>query len=338
MKIAFFQLEEREKEEINKNENFIKFGAENLFFDSHLNSENVPENEDIEVVSVFIDSDVNKEVLDKLPKLKLIATRSTGFDHVDIEECKKRGVVVSNVPSYGENTVAEHTFALILTLSRKIYDAYNRVRETVSFSFEGLRGFDLKEKTLGVIGTGRIGRNVVRMAKGFEMNILSYDAHPDEGFAKESGLKYVSLEELLKESDIITLHVPYMEETHHLINESNINFIKKGAYLINTSRGGVVSTQALLKALQEGILAGAGLDVLEEEGAYKDELGFLTGRHHQAEKLKTVLSNHVLIDLPNVIITPHNAFNTNEGVKRIFETTVENIISFLQGSPKNTVN
>lgn len=334
MKIAFFQLEDKEKEDIKNSE----LGAEILFFDEPLNAENVPEDKEIEAVSVFIDSDIGKEVLDKLPKLKFIATRSTGYDHIDVEECKKRGISVSNVPSYGENTVAEHAFALILTLSRKIYDAYNRVRETGSFSFEGLQGFDLKGKTLGVVGTGRIGKNVVRMAKGFEMDVLAHDAYPDEKFAGEMGFKYVSLEELLGKSDIITLHVPYMKETHHLINENNIGMIKKGAYLINTSRGSVVSTQALLKALEEGTLAGAGLDVLEEEGAYKDELGFLTGGSQQEEKLKTVLSNHVLIDLPNVIITPHNAFNTKEGVQRIFDTTLENIKSFLRSSPKNTVN
>jgi D-lactate dehydrogenase len=209
------------------------------------------------------------------------------------------------------------------------------VRETGSFSLEGLRGFDLKGKTLGVVGTGRIGKHVVRIANGFEMNVLACDSYPDEKFAKEMGFKYLPLEDVLRASDVVTLHVPYMKETHHLINAKTIKLMKHGAYLVNTSRGAVVETDALVKALQEKQLGGAALDVLEEEGAIKDELNILAFGHPEEHNMKTILEDHVLIDMPNVLITPHNAFNSAEGLTRILDTTVENIAGFVNGKAIN---
>ena len=272
-----------------------------------------------------------------MPNLKCIATRSTGFDHVDLAAAAARGVSVSNVPSYGENTVAEFAFALLLTLSRKISQAYERVRETGSFSFEGLEGFDLYGKTLGVIGTGRIGKHSIRIGNGFGMKVLGFDAHPDPKLEKELNFTYDTLEGVLAKSDVVTLHVPYMKETHHLMNEKTFATIKQGAVLINTSRGAVVDTDAMVKALRSGKLGGAGLDVLEEEGIVKDEMKFLVEGHPNAENLKIALENHVLIDLPNVVVTPHNAFNTREGKERILNTTVENIAGFVQGKPVNVI-
>ena len=244
---------------------------------------------------------------------------------------------VVSVPFYGENTVAEFAFALLLTLSRKTYDAYDRIAETGSFSQEGLRGFDLKGKTIGVIGTGHIGLNIVSMAKGFNMNIIAFDPFPKEEKAQELGFSYVSLDELLAGSDVITIHTPYTDSTHHMINTGNIEKIKKGAYLINTARGAVIETQAIVEALEKNILSGAGLDVLEEEGDMKDEITLLNSKHPKLEELKNVLSNHYLIDHPRVIITPHIAFNTDEAIKRILDTTADNINSFVNGEIKNSV-
>ncbi len=314
-------------------------GADLIFVEGPLTKDHIPpQAADAEIVSVFINSVVDKQVLDAFPKLKLIAARSTGFDHIDTEACKKRGVLAANVPSYGEHTVAEFTFALLLSLSRKIHQAYDQVRETGNFSSEGLRGFDLNGKTIGVVGAGRIGRNVVRIARGFDMRILAYDTHADEEFAKRQDFRYVPLDELFEASDIITLHVPYTNSTHHLINAQSIGRMKKGAYLINTSRGSVVETEALVRALKDGRLGGAALDVLEEEGAYQDEAAFLASGPAEPEELRTLLANHVLIDMPNVIVTPHNAYNSWEGVRRILHATSANISSFIAGRPRNIIS
>lgn len=290
-----------------------------------------------EILSVFVTSHIGAAELDRFPKLKFIATRSTGYDHLNLAETAKRGIKVSNVPSYGENTVAEQAFALLLCLSRKIYQSYKQIEQGGSFSTAGLKGFDLKGKTIGIVGLGRIGIHTARIAKGFEMNILAFDQHQNEPAIKDYGVKYVSLPELLAGSDIISLHAPYLKETHHLINLDNIGKIKKGAYLINTARGGLVDTAALIKGLQDGVLAGAGLDVLEEENFMLDELALLNDPHPNTDSLKTILANHYLIDHPRVIITPHNAFNTQEAIERIVGTTVENIRSFAAGAVVNAV-
>lgn len=312
-------------------------GHELVYAHEVLKPENVRPGQKAEIISSFISTQFNKQLLDKLPQLKFIATRSTGFDHIDLEECQKRGIQVANVPSYGENTVAEFTFGLMLDLLRKITLAYDRLRTTGSFSLEGLRGVDLKGLTLGVVGTGRIGRHVIRIAKGFEMNILACDVHPDQEFAQQFGFTYKELDAVLAEADVVTLHVPYMPSTHHLLNEERIWKMKKGAYLINTSRGGVVETNTLFRALADGRLSGAALDVLEEEGSIKEERQLVSHGHPKQETLKTLLANHVLIDMENVIITPHNAFNTHGALKRILDTTIENIQSFIKGEPKNLV-
>ncbi|OGZ71930.1 MAG: hydroxyacid dehydrogenase [Candidatus Staskawiczbacteria bacterium RIFCSPLOWO2_01_FULL_38_12b] len=332
MKIAFFETEAWEKEYINRQLG----GFEISFFDQPLSAQNLGQIKDVQIVSAFIDSQITKEILDGLPELKMIATRSTGFDHIDMQACNAKNIIVCNVPYYGENTVAEHTFALILDLSRKIYSSIEQVKKE-GFSIEGLMGFDLKDKTIGVVGMGHIGQHVARIAKGFEMNVLGYDSRQDKKLAKTLGFTYVSLEDLLKNSDIITLHLPYNEHTHHLINSGNINLIKKGAHLINTARGGIIETDALVRALHDGILAGAGLDVLEEECFIKEERQLLSKGFPQTCNLKTMLQNHVLMEQKNVIITPHNAFNSKEAVERILQTTVENIQAFIKRKPVNIV-
>src|SRR3989339_1061456 len=216
-KAAFFEVEDWEREHIKKglkNANIVFFGRE-------LDSHSINDIKNIDVLSVFIYSKITREVIGKLPKLKLIATMSTGYEHIDLEECRKRNIAVCNVPNYGENTVAEHTFALILALSRKICQSYERTKKG-DFSLDGLRGFDLKGKTLGVVGAGSIGQNVIRIAGGFEMNVVAFDVRKDAALAKKLGFKYANLNNLLKISDIITLHAPYNKFTHHMINKSNI--------------------------------------------------------------------------------------------------------------------
>lgn len=251
MKIAFFEVKPWEKEYLSE-----RLGKnELLFFERPIEEKDVVKIEDFDVLSVFIYSHVTKKVLDGMPKLKIIATRSTGFDHIDLKECGKRKIAVANVPFYGDNTVAEHTFGLILSLSRNIHKSYVRTMRD-DFSIEGLTGFDLKEKTIGIIGGGNIGMHVARMARGFQMNVLVYDINKNNALAKRIGFKYAGIDELLRKSDIISLHVPYNKFTNHMINKEKLNLVKKGAILINTARGGVVDTDAMLWALEKGILGG----------------------------------------------------------------------------------
>lgn len=290
---------------------------------------------DAEIVSAFIYSNLDASVLSQLPSLRMIATRSTGVDHIDLAYCREHRIIVSNVPSYGANTVAEHSFALLLSLSRKIYPACERVMHN-NFSFHGLQGFDLQGKVLGVIGTGRIGRHAIRIANGFGMQILAYDPYPDAGAAEMLGFDYVDLDMLLARSDVITLHCPLCPATLHMIDKPAFMKMKPGVYLINTARGGLIDTSALLWALDAGIVAGAGLDVLEEEESVREERELLSGRFDQA-KLQAVLCNHVLANDERVIITPHIAFNSREAVERILQTTVENISAYVASKPVNVV-
>jgi D-lactate dehydrogenase len=291
---------------------------------------------DADVLSVFIHSQVTRDKLDRMPNLRFIATRSTGYDHIDLEACNQRGIPVSNVPRYGENTVAEHTFALILSLSRKIHKAYQR---TVAgdFSLNNLEGFDLKGKTIGVVGAGSIGLHVIRIAKGFGMNVIAYDVRPNQLIAEVLGFEYVPLETLLAESDIISLHAPYLPATHHLINAETIKLIKPGALLINTARGALVDTDALIEALNAGILSGAGLDVLEGEELIEEEERLLHAPE-ASEQLRAALRRHLLLRRPDVVITPHMAFFSKEARERILDTTIANIHAFEEGHPANVVN
>lgn len=291
---------------------------------------------DAEAVSVFVGSEVTKDHIDLMPKLKLITTRSTGFDHIDVSYAKEKSITVTNVPAYGTKPVAEFTFALLLTLSRKTYEAYDQVSEEGSFDQSTLEGFNLFGKTLGVVGTGQIGRSVIEIAKGFKMNVLANDAYPNEELSKSLGFEYVELDELLMRSDVVTLHVPHNKNTHHLLNKENLSKIKEGAYIINTARGGIMDTEALVEGLKSKRIAGAALDVLEEEIDLKEEADVLSGEF-TTEEMRTIILDHILIDLPNVIVTPHIAFFTKEARKEIIETTIESIKSFKAGKPVNVV-
>jgi D-lactate dehydrogenase len=292
--------------------------------------------QDVEILSVFIYSQINARVLESLPRLRLIVTRSTGYDHIDLVTCRGRDIEVANVPNYGENTVAEHTFALILALSRHVHKSYMRVAQG-NFSREGLTGFDLKGKTLGVIGAGRIGLHVIKIARGFGMDVLVNDTRQDTFLAELMNFRYVPVEHLLANSDIITLHLPYNPTTHHFLNRERLSLVRKGALLINTARGGLVDAKALLAALEDGTLAGAGLDVLEGEQYISEEQEMLRSEQ-PAEVLRQVLRDHLLLRRENVVFTPHNAFNSREALRRILDTTVDNIRGYLGGSPVNLVS
>jgi len=336
MKIIFFEVPEAEQSIFAQSFR----DADVSFFEEKLTEDNAEKAKDADVVSVFVGSVINKNVIAAMPNLKFIATRSTGFDHIDCESALIRGIQISNVPAYGSYTVAEFTFGLILNLSRKIINANNYIRESPDFNFfSKMEGFDLRGKTLGIIGTGKIGKNVVKIAKGFAMNVIAYDLHPDMSFAQENNFIYKNFPEVLSQSDILTLHTPYNKENHHLINKENVTSLKKGVYLINTARGELVDTDALIFGLKEGIIAGAGLDVLEGERELKEEVKILTSseKSERVKDYKTLLEDRMLIEMPNVIITPHIAFYSKEAVMEIIKTTVENVKGFLSNNPINLI-
>ncbi|MCS7083006.1 MAG: hydroxyacid dehydrogenase [Bacteroidetes bacterium] len=337
MRVAFFELEPWQPD-------YLRNGLQRLgiaeavtvcFCAEPLSSATVAQYADSEAIAVFIWTKLDRALLEALPNLRLVLTMSTGYDHIDLATCQERGITVCNVPHYGENTVAEHTFALILSLSRKLHAAYFQGLRG-EYRIPELRGFDLYGKTLGVIGAGHIGLHVIRIARGFGMRVLAYDVRPYPLLAEVLGFAYTDLDTLLRESDIVSLHVPAQPDTHHLINRETLSKMKRGALLINTARGSVVDTEALLWALNEGILAGAGLDVIEGEEYIKEESALL--KMPVAEQtFRQVVQAHLLLKRDNVVFTPHIAFNSQEAVQRILDTTLENLKAFLAGGPRNVV-
>ena len=287
------------------------------------------------VVSVFIRSQVGRAVIEAMNGVRLIATRSTGFDHIDLVACRELSIAVSNVPVYGENTVAEHTFSLILALSRRLAVAVRRT-ERGDFSLRDLMGSDLRAKTLGVVGAGSIGLHVIRIGRAFGMEVLASDVHPQHLLAEVLGFRYVPLEELLAHSDVITLHVPYRAETHHLIDRERLMMLKPGALIVNTARGALIDTAALLEVLDSGRVGGAGLDVIEGEEQLMEERQMFHMPDTE-EQLRHLLTGHVLAKHENVILTPHMAWFSKEALERILDTTASNIQGFLTGAPTNLV-
>ncbi|MBE0477363.1 MAG: hydroxyacid dehydrogenase [Coriobacteriia bacterium] len=334
MRIVLFEVEPWEREVF---EPLRDAGHDVAFVAEPLGARNAGQFEDAEVLSTFTFSTLDRGVLERLPRLRLIATRSTGYDHIALDYCDERGVLVSNVPAYGCETVAEHVFALLLAISHRIVEAVNRTRMG-DFSQRGLQGFDLYGKTMGVIGTGDIGRCTVRIAKGFGMEVLAFDVRRDERAAEEMGFTYVGLDELYARSDVITLHVPAIKATENMISEDAFAKMKDGVVLINTARGSIVDTAALVRAIAEKKVAAAGLDVLAEEPTIREEAELLRSVYTREADVHTLLANQVLLHLPNVLVTPHSGFNTREAVERILSTTRNNIESFLAGRPLNVVN
>lgn len=257
---------------------------------------------------------ITSEVLAACPRLKLIVTRSAGYEHIDLAAAKARGIVVCHVPDYGAHMIAEHAFGLMLAVARHICKGHQRYGQIKRFDDTGLGGVELYQKTLGVIGTGRIGRHSLRIGKGFGMNVVAFDVTPNESLAREVGFRYLPLNELLAASDFITIHVPLLESSRHLINAETLSQVKPGAILVNTSRGPLVDTAALKEALVSGRLRGAGLDVLEDERTIYHDFGEA-----------------------NVVITPHLGWYTEEARDRILQITLENVRMWMAGTPINRI-
>lgn len=304
MKVGWFDHENRELKDFET-------------FEEPLNEENC-EGLNFDVLSVFASSEVNAEVLEEI-RPEIVVTRSTGFDHINLEKAEELGVEVYNVPHYGSNTVAEHAFGLLLSLSKKIPQAEKKTHH--EFNHEGLEGFELKDKKFGVIGTGEIGQKAVKMAKGFEMDVIAYDPYEKEGLEEELGFMYVNLEDLIDQADIISVHCPLTDENHHLFSEDEFDRMEE-TVMINTARGGLIDSEALLDALKNDSVSYAGLDVLEMEDEMRDLGDISNKKEFCSEEYE---ANCELIEREDVIVTPHSAFNTREAKERIFETSIRNI-------------
>ncbi|MDR3125519.1 MAG: hydroxyacid dehydrogenase [Candidatus Nomurabacteria bacterium] len=295
---------------------------------------------DLEVLSVFINNKVTERVLAGLPKLRLIACRSTGYDNIDALSVQKRAITVTNTPAYGSSSVAEYTFALILTLSRRLPDIFH---ETYASEPDRAKeqGFDLFGKTIGIIGLGNIGKGVAQIAYGFGMRILAYDTNQDEKLANWLKIEYTKdLNQLLKESDVVSLHIPYTPDNHHFIDTAKLRKMKPEALLINTARGELIDTVALVKALKDRQIKAAALDVLEDEYLLDpDDLIELAAQQDRAARstLRHALAILALERLPNAIITNHNAYNTVEATAKINQMTLQNITGFYTGGQIFTV-
>ncbi len=320
MKIAFFDTKPYDKP------SFEKYGAEHgvsfKFFETKLNEDTAELANGFDGACVFVNDTVSAAVIDRLQEMgvRILALRCAGFNNVDMKHAYGR-LHVLRVPAYSPYAVAEHTMALLLTSIRRIHKAYIRSRD-FNFSLVGMTGFDLHGKTVGVIGTGRIGRVFIDICRGFGMKVLAYDKFPAEELDNGDTVRYVSLDELFANSDIISLHCPLTDETHHIINEAALNRCKKGVILLNTSRGALVDAEALLAGIKNRRVGAACLDVYEEES----DLFFEDNSGHILED--DTLAR--LISMPNVIVTSHQAFLTEEALENIAETTVKNIVSFLQ--------
>lgn len=335
-KIVFYEASETDKAQLtaglNGTDHHWEFVLEPLTADST--------DAEAEVVSVFVGhSHITGEIMDAMPKLKLIATRSTGFDHIDLAAATERGIVVVNVPNYGENTVAEHAFTLLLALARKLPQTLETTKEGI-YSPTELSGFDLKGKTLGVVGMGRIGQHSARIGKGFGMDVVGFDVFEKPEIAAEIGFRYAPLEEVLGSADVVTLHAPLVPENVHLMNSERIAKMKPGAIMINTARGELVDTHALIAALENGHLAGAGLDTIEGERFLNEQIEVNTVLDNKTTKeaLINLAETEALLRMPNVVVTPHSAYNTVEAVGRINAITTDNIVKFWYGETPNQVN
>lgn len=317
MRVAWFDTEEWERDYLEEKE----LGFEVDFFDHSLTPENKEKAEGYDAVAVFVSSQLTEDVVNSLDA-EVIACRSTGFDHVDLDAASENNIKVFNVPEYGGTTVAEHCFGLILSLSRKIYYGIRKV-EKGDFSHKNLRGFDLKGKKLGVIGTGTIGQNVIRIANGFEMETIAHDPYPDNEAAEELGYEYVELDELVSEADIISLNCPLTDSTRHLLSKDEFEKMDN-TIVINTARGEIIDTSALINALENDNVQAAGLDVLEEECYLEDDIEILSELPDECDT-ETILEDHLLMERDDVIVTPHNAFNSIEALHRIDDTTIQNL-------------
>ncbi len=321
MKIAFFDTKPYDRksfDEVNKD-----FGFDITYFDAHLKPQTVELSTGFDAVCAFVNDTLNKEVIAHFieQRIKIIGLRCAGYNNVDFKAAYGKMHVV-RVPAYSPYAVAEHAAALMLTLNRKTHKAYNRTRDG-NFSINGLLGFDMHDKIAGIIGTGKIGRCLVSILRGFGMRVLAFDAYPDNKYAKLSGISYVSLDEIYERSDIISLHCPLNKETEYMIDARTIDRMKKGVMIINTGRGKLIHTGALIEGLKSGKIGSAGLDVYEEESEYFFE-----------DKSQEMIIDDILARLftfPNVLITSHQGFFTAEALHNIAQTTLNNFKEFFEG-------
>ncbi len=338
MKAVFFDVDKITKDYLEKQQ--ICDGNVVMLSESmeNISQEQFEKVKDAEIVSVFVHTalKMTKETLDKYKNLKLIATRSTGFDHIDLNYCKSRGIEVVNVPKYGEATVAEFTFGVLLALARHIIQARTDMKNNFVRMNEYI-GFDLYGHTLGIIGTGAIGRHVAKLARGFGMDVLAYDIYPNEEFQRIYNIHYVGLDELFAKSDIITLHAPATKENYHLLNDEAFKKMKDGVIIANTARGSLVDPEALYRALVSGKVKGAALDVLENEDFIIHDDMILKSQDIPMDYAMNTIINARLLQMKNVIITPHIGFNSIDAVHRILHTTLENINHFCAGNVQNSV-
>jgi D-lactate dehydrogenase len=329
MKVAFFSTKSYDRQSFEAVN--AKYHHELTFFDVQLNAHTAVLAAEFPVVCMFVNDVGDAATLDILASqgTRLLALRSAGFNNVDLERVKELGIKVLRVPAYSPHAVAEHAVALVLTLNRKLYKAYNRVRDD-NFSLEGLLGFDLYGCTVGIIGTGKIGMVFAQIMQGFGCSLLGYDAYPNTQFEGIGNAHYVPLSELLANSDIISLHCPLLPETHHLINPKTIEQLKSGVMLINTSRGGLIDTSAVIAGIKSGKIGYLGIDVYERE----DELFF----EDHSDNIIQDDTFQLLQSFPNVVITAHQGFLTRNALESIASTTLSNITDFERGQPlKNEV-
>lgn len=340
-KICFVATESEEEEYFSG-----KFAEFQVTF--HPGLDGVPE--DVEILSIFINDRITEEFLDTHRELRMITTRSMGCDHIDLEACAKRKITITHVSGYGENTVAEHTFALMLALSRRLRES-TEAAIAGKFTHEKFRGMDLRGSTLGVIGAGRIGLHVIRIGAAFGMKVLAYDAVPNPLHTELLEFKYTSFENLIRESHVLTLHIPLNKETHHILNRETLANCRPGVLIINTARGRLIDSEALIEALDSGHVGGAGLDVVEEESVFyggatallgaqiadrvrgactDDRIALPVGR---MKEISRYLSSNALLRRPQVVYTPHNAYNSTESREFISKTTSENIRNYLAHNP-----
>lgn len=343
MKIVFFDVRENETEAFNilcKGERKEKCSIECSckMIKEPLNEQTIL-TEDIkqaEVISCFTFSRVTEKVLKQFPNLKLIALRCVGFNHIDTDYCKKHNIQVVNSFGYGNITVAEFAFALLFDVSRKVTRAYINLKDG-ELSKDFYTGFELNGKIIGIIGTGAIGAEAIRIAKGFGMNILGYDPFPKKELIEKYQVKYVELDELLKNSDVVSLHSPLTENNFHMINEEKINLMKPTAVIINTARGELIDSKALYNALSENKIFGAGLDVLEAENMITQPGSILDFDYLTDDYIRQTLINERLLKLHNVVVTPHIAYNSKEAKERIVKITMDNIDLFFKGNIRHSV-
>lgn len=314
-RIAFFDTKPYDKEWFDRFNKHYEID----YFEGKLRDKTAPLAAEYDGIIAFVNDDINKTVIDRVSrgKVKVLAMRCAGYNNVDIKYAAGK-LTVLRVPYYSPYSVAEHAMAMLLTLNRRLHKAYNRTRD-FNFSLNGLTGSVLRGKTVGVIGTGRIGRAFVEICGGFGLKVICYDPYP----ADDSGLQYTTLDEIFEKSDVISLHCPLNKQSYHMINKSTLGQMKKGAYIINTSRGGLIDSEALLEVLNNGRLGGAALDVYEEESEYFFE-----------DMSTNVVRDEVLsllVSRPNVLITSHQAFLTDEALENIAQTTLHNLDLFFSG-------